>query len=63
MSSSRPMRSPAAASSVGRVTTDLFLATIEQGAPMSGALLAIAGGGWLLYRLSSRRRPDRRREE
>jgi hypothetical protein len=36
------------------MTTDLFLANIQQGAPMMGALLAIAGVGWLLYRLSSR---------
>jgi hypothetical protein len=45
------------------MTTDLFLANIQQGAPMMGALLAIAGVGWLLYRLSSRRSSDRSDEQ
>jgi hypothetical protein len=35
------------------------IADIQQGAPMMGALLAIAGLGWLVYRVSSRRRSDR----
>jgi hypothetical protein len=45
------------------MTTDLFLANIQRGAPMMGALLAITGVGWLFYRLSSRRRSDRSDEE
>jgi hypothetical protein len=45
------------------MTSDVFLANIEQGAPMMGALLAIAGVGWLLYRVSSRRRSARSDEE
>jgi hypothetical protein len=57
------MRWPAAASTVGAMTADLFLGNIQQGAPMMGALLAIAGVGWLLYRLSSRRRSERSDEE
>jgi hypothetical protein len=45
------------------MTTELFLGNIQQGAPMMGALLAIAGVGWLLFRLSSRRRSDRSDEQ
>jgi hypothetical protein len=45
------------------MTLDLFLANLQQGAPMIGALLAIAGVGWLLYRLSGRRSSDRSDEE
>jgi hypothetical protein len=41
------------------MTADLVIADIQQGAPMMGALLAIAGLGWLVYRVSSRRRSDR----
>jgi hypothetical protein len=38
------------------MTADLFLGNVQQGAPMSAALLAIAGVGWLPYgSLSSRR--------
>jgi hypothetical protein len=45
------------------MTSDVFLANIEQGAPMIGALLLIAGVGWLVYRVTSRRRSDRGGEE
>jgi hypothetical protein len=45
------------------MTADLFLANIQQGAPMMRALLAIAGFGWLFYRLTSRRRSDRSDDE
>jgi hypothetical protein len=45
------------------MTSEVFLANIQLGAPMMGALLGIAGVGWLLYRLSSRRRSDRSDEE
>jgi hypothetical protein len=41
------------------MTSDLFLANIQQGAPMMGALLAIAGFGWLLYRRNGRRSSNR----
>jgi hypothetical protein len=45
------------------MTADLFLGTIQQGAPMMAALLAIAGAGWVLYRVASRRRTDRSDEQ
>jgi hypothetical protein len=45
------------------MTADLFLANIQQGAPMIGALLAVAGVGWLLYRVTSRRRSDESDQE
>jgi hypothetical protein len=45
------------------MTADLVLANIQQGAPMMGALLAIAVIGWLFYRMTSRRRSDRSDEE
>jgi hypothetical protein len=37
------------------MTSDVLLADIQQGAPMMGALVAIAGVGWLFYCVSSRR--------
>jgi hypothetical protein len=57
------MRRPAAASTVAAMTADLFLGNIQQGAPMMAALLAIAGVGWLAYRVTRRRRSDRSDEE
>jgi hypothetical protein len=52
------MRSGCGPSTVAAMTADLFLANIQQGPPMIGALLAVAGVGWLLYRVTSRRRSD-----
>jgi hypothetical protein len=36
------------------MTADLFLANIQQGAPMTAALLGVAGVGRLVWRVSSR---------
>jgi hypothetical protein len=57
------MRSAWGRPTVAAMTTDLFLANIQQGTPMMAGLLAIAGVGWLLYRVTSRRRSSRGDEE
>jgi hypothetical protein len=57
------MRSAWGRPTVAAMTTDLFLANIQQGAPMMAGLLAIAGVGWLFYRVTSRRRSSRGDEE
>ena len=37
------------------MTAELFLVNIQQGAPMTAALLGVAGVGRLIFRVSSRR--------